>query len=257
MFSKDHLIIGGKEYKSRLILGTGKYRSLEVMRDSLEASGTEIVTVALRRVDLNEKKGLLEYIDLKKYKILPNTAGCYHAEEAIRYARLGREVGMSNLVKLEVIGDQKTLYPDNEETIKAARVLVDEGFEVLPYITDDLIVSKKLEKVGCVGVMPLGSAIGSGQGIKNRERIRIIVAEVGIPVIVDAGVGTASDVAIAMELGCDGVLLNTAIAKAEDSVMMARAMKYGVEAGRLAYCAGRMEKREYGQASSPKKGILE
>ncbi len=255
---KDPFIIAGKELKSRLIVGTGKYRTFQEMEQAHEASGADLITVSVRRVDLNAKneESLLHYIDLKKYKLLPNTAGCYTAEEAIRYARLGREAGMSDLIKLEVIGSEKTLFPDNEATLEAAKVLVKEGFTVLPYTSDDPIMAKKLEDIGCAVIMPLAAPIGSGLGIRNPYNIKIILETVKVPVIVDAGVGTASDASIAMELGCDGILMNTGIAGAEDAVMMADAMKMAVKAGRLAYLAGRIPKKLYATASSPITGML-
>ncbi len=254
----DALIIAGKEFHSRLIVGTGKYETLEVMRQAHQASGTELVTVAVRRVDLSDRsqQSLLSCIDRDRIMLLPNTAGCYTAEEAIRYARLGREAGLSNWVKLEVIGDEKTLFPDNQELILATRTLVQEGFVVLPYTNDDPVVCKKLEEVGAAAVMPLGAPIGSGLGIQNPNNIRIILEQAKVPVIVDAGVGTASDAAIAMELGVDGVLMNTGIASAQDPVRMARAMKLAVECGRLAYRAGRIPKKLYAAASSPLEGML-
>jgi thiazole synthase len=223
------LKFAGKEFRSRLIVGTGKYPDYHVMQKALEASGAEIVTVAVRRVNLDRtQESLLDYIDLKRYTLLPNTAGCYTAVEAIKYARLAREVGMSEMVKLEVIGDQRTLFPDNEELLKATRVLVNEGFIVLPYTNDDPVMAKKLAEAGASAVMPLGAPIGSGLGIRNPHNILIILQTVQIPVIVDAGVGTASDAAIAMELGCDGVLMNTGIAGAKDPVVMAEAMRKAV-----------------------------
>ncbi|MDA2929217.1 thiazole synthase [Acidobacteria bacterium AH-259-O06] len=254
----DNLLIVGREFRSRLIVGTGKYESFEIMRQALEASGAEIVTVAVRRVNLTDKsKGsLLDYIDQEKFTVLPNTAGCYTAKDAIRYARLGREAGLSDLVKLEVIGDKRTLFPDNEALLEATRVLVKEGFIVLPYTNDDSVVCKKLEDVGAAAVMPLGAPIGSGLGVQNPNNIRIILESVSIPVIVDAGVGTASDATIAMELGVDGVLMNTGIAGAKDPVSMAKAMKLAVESGRLAFLAGRMPKKLYATASSPLEGML-
>ena len=255
----DKLILAGKEYRSRLLVGTGKYKTFQEMEKALEVSGAELVTVAVRRVDLNAKSedSLLHYIDLNKYKLLPNTAGCYTAEEAIRYSRLAREAGMSDLVKLEVIGDEKTLFPDNEATIEAAKVLVKEGFTILPYITDDVIVAKKLEDIGCAAVMPLAAPIGSGLGIRNPYNIKIIMESVKCPVIVDAGVGTASDASLVMELGCDGVLMNTGIAGADDPIMMAEAMNYAVKSGRLAYLSGRIPKKLYANASSPIEGMLD
>lgn len=254
----DNLLIVGREFRSRLIVGTGKYESFEIMRQALEASGAEIVTVAVRRVNLTDKskESLLDYIDQEKFTVLPNTAGCYTAKDAIRYARLGREAGLSDLVKLEVIGDKRTLFPDNEALLEASRVLVKEGFIVLPYTNDDSVVCKKLEDVGAAAVMPLGAPIGSGLGVQNPNNIRIILESVSIPVIVDAGVGTASDATIAMELGVDGVLMNTGIAGAKDPVSMAKAMKLAVESGRLAFLAGRMPKKLYATASSPLEEVL-
>ena len=255
--NKGVLRIGSSELRSRLILGTGKYSSPEVMEAALEASGTEMVTVAVRRVDLDRaKESLLDHIDPKKYILLPNTAGCYTREDAVRVARLGRAAGLSNLVKLEVIGDEKTLLPDTQALLEATKELVREGFIVMPYTNDDPIMAKRLEEAGAACVMPLAAPIGSGQGILNRLNIRFILEKVKIPVIVDAGVGTASDAAIAMELGADGVLMNTAIAAAKDPVKMAEAMKLAVRAGRLAYEAGRMEKRLHANASSPSAGML-
>jgi thiazole synthase len=252
------LVFGGKEFHSRLIVGTGKYPDYPTMQKALEASGAEIVTVAVRRVNLDRtQESLLDYIDLKKYTLLPNTAGCYTAEEAIQYARLAREVGMSEMVKLEVIGDQRTLFPDNEELLRATRVLVKEGFIVLPYTNDDPVMAKKLEDAGAAAVMPLGAPIGSGLGIRNPHNIVIILQTVRVPVIVDAGVGTASDAAVAMELGCDGVLMNTGIAGAKDPVMMADAMRKAVEAGRQAYLAGRIPKKSYATASTTMEGMIE
>src|SRR6186713_551022 len=238
----DSLILAGREFRSRLIVGTGKYPTLQVMREAHEASGADMVTVAVRRVDLKARgpESLLDHIDTDRMFILPNTAGCYNADEAIRTARLGREVGLSHWVKLEVIGDEKTLFPDNEALLEATRVLVKEGFVVLPYTTDDPVVCRKLEDAGAAAVMPLGAPIGSGLGIQNTNNIRIIREQSRVPVIVDAGVGTASDATFAMELGADGVLMNTAVALSADPVAMARAMKLGVEAGRLAYRAGRI-----------------
>jgi len=253
------LTIAGRTFQSRLILGTGKYADAETMVRSLEASGTEMVTVALRRVNLDElgKGSLIDSIDSQKYLLLPNTAGCYDADSAIRTARLGREVGGWNWVKLEVLGDQATLFPDNEELLKATRVLLDEGFVVLPYTNDDPIVCRKLQAMGCPAVMPLGAPIGSGMGIRNPANLRIIVEQAKVPVIVDAGVGTASDATLAMELGCDGVLMNSGIAGARDPVRMARAMKLAVEAGWLAAHAGRIPKKLYATASSPLNGLIE
>lgn len=255
----DTLVIGGIECRSRLIVGTGKYRDFEETRKVVEASGAEIVTVAVRRVNILDRTrdNLLDYLDPKTYKILPNTAGCYTVEEAVRTARLARAAGISDMVKLEVIGDQKTLFPDTAGLVEAAKILVKEGFIVLPYSNDDPVIAKKLEDVGCAAVMPLAAPIGSGLGIRNPYNIRIIREAVKVPVIVDAGVGTASDAAIAMELGCDGVLMNTGIAGAKDPLRMAEAMKYAVRAGRLAYKAGRMPKRLYATASSPLDEMIE
>jgi len=257
MVTQDPLRLGGREFRSRLIIGTGKYPDYATMQRAHEASGAQIVTVAVRRVNLDRtQESMLNYIDESRYTLLPNTAACYTAEDAIRYARLGREVGLSNWVKLEVIGDEKTLFPDTEGLLEATRVLVKEGFVVLPYTNDDVVVAKKLEDAGAAAVMPLGAPIGSGLGIRNPYNIRIILEAVKIPVIVDAGVGTASDAAIAMELGCDGVLMNTAIAGAKDPVLMAAAMRHAVEAGRLAYLAGRIPKKLYATASSPLEGMI-
>src|ERR1700694_4527528 len=255
----DTLIIAGREFRSRLIVGTGKYRSFQEMQRCHTASGAEMVTVAVRRVNLTDKskESLLDYIDRLKFFILPNTAACYTADEAIRTAMLAREVGLSNWVKLEVIGDQKTLFPDNEGLLEATRVLVKEGFAVLPYTNDDLVNARKLIDAGAAAVMPLGAPIGSGLGIQNTTNLRIMrEAITEVPLIVDAGVGTASDAAIAMELGFEGVLMNTAIAEAEDSEKMAEAMKLAVESGRLAHLAGRMAKKLYASASSPLVGVV-
>jgi thiazole synthase len=256
---KDPFVLAGKEYRSRLIVGTGKYRDFEETRRAVEACGAEIVTVAVRRVNVTDRaqENLLDYLDPAAITILPNTAGCSTAEDAIRTARLAREAGIGALVKLEVIGDSKTLFPDVPATIEAARVLVKEGFSVLPYVNDDPIACKKLEDVGCVAVMPLAAPIGSGLGIRNPYNIRIILESSMVPVIVDAGVGTASDAAIAMELGCDAVLMNTAIAGAKDPILMAEAMRQGVEAGRKAFLAGRIGKKLYATASSPLDGTIE
>ncbi len=248
----DRLRIGKWEFSSRLMVGTGKYSSNEVMKQALEASGTEVVTVAVRRVDLaNPQDTLLAHIDTTRYTILPNTADCYTVEEAVRTAHLAREALGTELVKLEVIGDRKTLFPDTRALLEAAKILLEEGFTVLPYTNDDPIVAQKLEELGCQAVMPLAAPIGSGLGIRNPYNIRIILETVSVPVIVDAGVGTASDAAIAMELGCDGVLMNTGIAGAKDPVKMARAMRLAVEAGRIAWLAGRIPKKLYATASSP------
>src|SRR6202795_223720 len=255
----DNLIIAGREFHSRLIVGTGKYRSFQEMARCHAASGAEMVTVAVRRVNLTDKskESLLDYIDRTKFFILPNTAACYTADDAIRTARLAREVGLSNWVKLEVIGDQKTLFPDNEGLLEATRVLVKEGFVGLPYTNDDVVNARKLVDAGAAAVMPLAAPIGSGLGIQNSTNLRILRETITeVPLIVDAGVGTASDAAIAMELGFDGVLMNTAIAEAEDSEKMAEAMKLAVEAGRLAHLAGRMPKKLYASASSPLSGMI-
>jgi len=254
----DTFTIAGKTFTSRLIVGTGKYSSHVVMANAHRASGTEMVTVAVRRVNLADrsKESLLDYIDTSRTSILPNTAGCYTVEDAVRTARLGREAGLSNWVKLEVIGDEKTLYPDNEALIEATRILVGEGFVVLPYTNDDPVACRKLEQAGAAAVMPLGAPIGSGLGIQNVNNIRIIREFSRIPVIVDAGVGTASDAAVAMELGADAVLMNTAIAGAQDPVAMAEAMKLAVQAGRLAYLAGRIPRKMYAAASSPIEGVI-
>ena len=254
----DTFSIAGKTFTSRLIVGTGKYSSPPVMVKAHEASGADMVTVAVRRVNISDrsKESLLDYIDTSKYFLLPNTAGCYTADDAIRTARLGREAGLSNWVKLEVIGDERTLFPDNEALLEATRALVREGFVVLPYTSDDPVVCRKLEDAGAAAVMPLGAPIGSGLGIQNLNNIRIIREFAHIPVIVDAGVGTASDAALAMELGADAVLMNTAIAGAQDPVAMAEAMKLAVRSGRLAFLAGRIPKKMYASASSPVEGVL-
>jgi thiazole synthase len=251
--------IAGREFRSRLIVGTGKYRSFQEMRRCHEASGAEMVTVAVRRVNLTDrsKESLIDYIDRDKIFILPNTAGCYTADDAIRTAMLAREVGLSNWVKLEVIGDEKTLFPDNFGLLEATRVLVKEGFVVLPYTNDDVVAARKLIDAGAAAVMPLAAPIGSGMGVQNPANLRILREQItSVPMIVDAGVGTASDAAIAMELGADGILMNTAIAAAEDSEKMASAMKLAVEAGRLAYESGRMPKKLYAAASSPLAGVV-
>src|ERR1700728_2858738 len=255
----DELVIAGRAFRSRLIVGTGKYRSLQEMTRAHVASGADMVTVAVRRVNLTDrtKESLLDYIDREKIFILSNTAGCYNADEAIRTARLGREVGLSNWVKLEVIGDQQTFFPDNEGLVEATRVLAREGFVVLPYPNDDLVNARKLIDAGAAAVMPLGAPIGSGLGIQNATNLRILRETITqVPLILDAGVGTASDAAIAMELGFEGVLMNTAIAEAEESEKMAEAMKLAVQAGRLAYLAGRMPKKLYASASSPLAGVV-
>ena len=255
----DKLIIAGREFNSRLIIGTGKYRTNEQMVDAFNRSGAEMITVAVRRVNITDRSqpSLLDFIDLKRFAILPNTAGCYSTEEAVRTARLAREVGLSDWVKIEVIGDQKTLFPDNEATLEATKILVKEGFTVLPYFTDDLIMAKKLIDAGAAAVMPLAAPIGSGLGIQNPNNLRIMREEItAVPIIVDAGVGTASDACLAMELGVDGLLMNTAIAEAEDPGSMADAMKLAVQSGRLAYLSGRMPKRLYASASSPLSGVV-
>ena len=260
MKKNDILRVGKFEFKSRLCVGTGKYATFPLMKEALEASGADCVTVAVRRVNLTDKskESLLDYIDTKKYKILPNTAGCYSVEEAVRTARLAREVGLSEMIKLEVIGDEKTLYPDLSGLIEATKILVKEGFTVLPYTSDDLVTALRLEDAGAACVMPLGAPIGSGLGITNPMNIQIIISRMKVPVIVDAGVGTASDVAVAMELGADGVLLNTGIALAKDPVGMAKAMKLACEAGRISYLSGRIPKKYFSaSASSPTEGKIE
>ena len=254
----DSLIIAGRQFRSRLIVGTGKYKSGQETARAIEASGAEMVTVAVRRVNLDRgKESLLDFIDPDKYFLLPNTAGCYTADEAIRTARLAREVGLSDWVKVEVIGDQKTLYPDVQATVEATRILVKEGFIVLPYTSDDPVVARRLLDAGASAIMPLGAPIGSGMGIQNAANIQILHELVtDVPLVVDAGVGTASDAAIAMELGADAVLMNSGIAHADDPVLMAEAMKHAVQAGRLAYLAGRMPKKLYATASSPLQGVV-
>lgn len=256
--NNDILEVGGKKFRSRLLVGTGKYPTFKIMAQAIERSGAEIVTVAIRRVNLTDRtqESLLDHIDTKKYTILPNTAGCFNVDEAVRTARLGREVGLSNMVKLEVIGDPKTLFPDTEGLIEATKILVKEGFIVMPYTNDDIIAARKLVDAGAACIMPLAAPIGSGQGILNRNNIIIIRELINIPIIVDAGVGTASDAAIAMELGVDGVLMNTAIAGAKDPVLMAEAMRQAVEAGRKAFMAGRIPKKLYANASSPIEGKI-
>ena len=256
----DSFTVAGKRYRSRLLLGTGKYKDMDETRRAVEASGAEIITVAVRRSNLGQKKdepNLLDVLPPAKYTILPNTAGCYTAEDAVRTCRLGRELLDGHaLVKLEVLGDEKTLYPDVTQTLKAAETLIKEGFQVMVYTTDDPLVAKRLEDMGCVAVMPLGAPIGSGLGIRNPYNILTIVENARVPILVDAGVGTASDAAIAMELGCDGVLMNTAVALAKDPVLMASAMKKAVEAGREAYLAGRIPKKRFASASSPLDGMF-
>ena len=256
--ASDQLIIAGKTFQSRLIIGTGKYPSNAVMAKAHEASGADMVTVAVRRVNISDrtKESLLDYIDTSKMFLLPNTAGCYSADEAVRTARLCREAGLSNWVKLEVIGDERTLFPDNEQLVEATRILVRDGFVVLPYTTDDPVVCRKLEDAGASAVMPLGAPIGSGLGIQNPNNIRIIREFSRVPVIVDAGVGTASDATFAMELGADAVLMNTAIAGAQDPASMAESMKLAVRAGRLACLAGRIPRKMYATASSPAEGVV-
>ncbi len=255
---EDTFEIAGRRFRSRLIVGTGKYKDFAETRDAIVASGAEIVTVAVRRVNVTDpgQPMLMDYVDPKKYTYLPNTAGCYTAEDALRTLRLAREAGGWDLVKLEVLGDQKTLYPQMIETLAATEVLIKEGFQVMVYCSDDPIMAKRLEELGCVAIMPLAAPIGSGLGVQNAINIRLIVEQISVPVLVDAGVGTASDASVAMELGCDGVLMNSAIAEAKDPVKMARAMKLAVEAGRLAYLAGRMGKKLYADPSSPLAGLI-
>jgi thiazole synthase len=254
----DALVIGGRRFKSRLLVGTGKFATIEQGREAILRSGADIVTVALRRVDLTPgKPNVLETIDRKRHLLMPNTAGCYTAEEAVRTCRLARELGMDDMVKLEVIGDQRTLFPDGAATLEAAKILVKEGFTVLPYCTDDPVLALKLADVGCAAVMPLAAPIGSGLGIRNPYNLRIILEQAKVPIIVDAGVGTASDAAVALELGCDGVLMNTAIAGARDPLMMAEAMRDAVIAGRKAFRAGRIPRKLYASASSPLDGLIE
>ncbi|MBL8667264.1 MAG: sulfur carrier protein ThiS [Rhodospirillales bacterium] len=254
----DPLVVAGISYHSRLLVGTGKYKDFEETARAIEASGAEIVTVAVRRVNIIDRNQpmLVDYVDPRRYTYLPNTAGCYTAADAVRTLRLAREAGGWDLVKLEVLGDQKTLYPNMVETLAAAETLVGEGFKVMVYCSDDPILARRLEELGCVAIMPLAAPIGSGLGVQNPVGIRLIIEQAKVPVLVDAGVGTASDAAVAMELGCDGVLMNTAIAEAKDPVRMARAMRLAVEAGRLAYRAGRMPKKRYADASSPLAGLI-
>ncbi len=258
LLKNDKLVIGDREFTSRLIVGSGKYKDFQQTKEATEAAEAEIITVAVRRVNITDpnKPNLLDYIDTSKIMILPNTAGCYTAEEAVLTAKLAREALGHGFVKLEVIGDEKTLYPDMMETLKAAEILVKEGFTVLPYTTDDPVMAKRFEEIGCAAVMPLAAPIGSGLGLQNPYNILFIKEAVSVPVIVDAGIGTASDAAIVMELGVDGVLMNTAIAGAKDPIKMAIAMKYAVRAGRLAYLAGRIPKKMYASASSPIEGII-
>ena len=256
MSMNDAFTLAGREYRSRLIVGTGKYRSFEETRRAVEASGAEIVTVAVRRVSLpGSGQSILDFVDPKRYTLLPNTAGCYTADEAVRTAYLAREAGLGDLVKLEVIGDARTLFPDVQGLLEATKTLAREGFTVLPYTNDDPVLARRLQDAGAAAVMPLGAPIGSGLGIRNPYNIKIILEGVTVPVIVDAGVGTASDAAVAMELGCDGVLMNTAIAGSKDPVAMATAMRLAVEAGRLAFKAGRIPKKLYATASSPLEGV--
>ena len=255
---EDFFSVANKRFKSRLIVGTGKYKDFEETANADKASGADIVTVAVRRVNIldKEKPLLMDYLDPKTITYLPNTAGCYTSEDALRTLRLAREIGGWRLVKLEVLGDKKTLYPNMIETIKSTKILAKEGFEVMVYCTDDPILSKKLEDAGACAIMPLAAPIGSGIGIQNKTNISLIKEQSSVPVIVDAGVGTASDATIAMELGCDGVLVNTAIAEAKNPVLMAEAMKFAVISGRLAYKAKRMKKRKYGSASSPEENLI-
>ena len=255
---KDDFVIDKKKLTSRLIVGTGKYKSFQQTAEAIKASGTDIVTVAVRRVNITDKKepALMDYIDPKKITYLPNTAGCFNSRDALRTLRLAREMGGWKLVKLEVLGNKKTLYPNMIETIESTEVLVKEGFKVMVYCTDDPIMAKKLEDVGASSIMPLAAPIGSGLGIQNKINIKIIKEQSKVPVIVDAGVGEASDATIAMELGCDGVLINSAIAEAKNPILMAEAMKFAVMAGRKSYLAGRMKKRQFGNPSSPKKNII-
>jgi thiazole synthase len=255
---KDNFIIRGIEFKSRFWIGTGKYKDFEETARVIEASGADVVTVAVRRVNIIDRNSpnLLDFIDPGKYKILPNTAGCYNVEDAVRYSRLAREAGVSDMIKLEVIGDEKTLFPDTIGLLKATEILAKEGFIVFPYTNDDPIMAKRLEDAGAAAVMPLGAPIGSGLGIRNPYNLKIILESAKVPVIVDAGVGIASDAAVAMELGCDAVLINTAVAGAKEPVLMAEAIKYAVWAGRLAYKAGRIPKKLYATASSPIEGML-
>lgn len=256
-FRDEPLRFGGREFRSRLIVGSSKYPDPGTMQEAWKASGAEVITVAIRRMNLATGGSLLDYIDLSRYTLLPNTAGCYTSEEATKTALIAREMGLSDMIKLEVIGDEKTLFPDTAALIEATKTLVKEGFIVLPYTNDDPIVAKKLEDAGAAAVMPLGAPIGSGLGIRNPYNIKIILETVRVPVIVDAGVGTASDAAIAMELGCEGVLMNTGIAAAKDPVIMATAMRHAIEAGRRAYVAGRIPKKLYASASTPLEGMPE
>lgn len=258
MVEDKPLVIAGRTFRSRLIIGTGKYSSYALNAEALKASGAEMVTVAIRRVNLTDpdKEKLVDFIDPKEYTYLPNTAGCFTAEDAIRTLRLAREAGGWSLVKLEVLGNKKTLYPNMIETLRATELLINDGFQVMVYCSDDPLMAKRLEELGACAIMPLAAPIGSGLGVQNPVGIRMIIEDAKVPVIVDAGVGTASDAAIAMELGCDGVLMNTAIAEAKDPVVMAGAMKHAVQAGRLAYLAGRMPKKTYADPSSPLSGLI-
>jgi thiazole synthase len=258
MAALDTFTLAGRTFRSRLIIGTGKYASFAQTRQAADAAGAEVVTVAVRRVNITDpgKENLLDFLPLDRFTILPNTAGCYTAEDAVRTCRLAREAGVGKLVKLEVIGDEKTLFPDVPATIEAAKILVKDGFDVLPYVTDDPVACKRLEELGCAAVMPLAAPIGSGLGIRNPYNLRIIIEQSHVPVIVDAGVGTASHAAEALELGCDAVLMNTAIAGAKDPILMAEAMRLGVEAGRKAFLAGRIPAKLYATASSPLEGLL-
>ncbi len=255
---KDHFTLSGKNYNSRLLVGTGKYKDLQETARAIEASGAEIVTVAVRRVNISEKNQpmLQDYLDPKKYTYLPNTAGCFTTEDAVRTLRLAREAGDWNLVKLEVLADQKTLYPNVIETVKAAEILVKDGFEVMAYTSDDPIIAKQLEEIGCCAIMPLGAPIGSGLGIQNPLNIRFIIEQSKVPVLVDAGVGVPSEAAQAMEMGCEAVLVNTAIAEAKNPILMAEAMKLAVESGRKAFLAGRMPRKNFGDPSSPVSGLI-
>jgi thiazole synthase len=254
--AEDPLVLGGHSFRSRLLVGTGKYASFALMKEALERSGAELVTVAVRRINLDRSsESMLDYIDTRRFTLLPNTAGCYTADDAIRTAYLGREAGLSDWIKLEVIGNEKTLFPDTEALLSATKTLVKDGFTVLPYTNDDPVMARKLQDAGAAAVMPLGAPIGSGMGIQNPANIRIILESISVPVVVDAGVGTASDASIAMELGCDAVLMNTGIAGAQDAAAMAEAMKLAVQAGRIAYKAGRIAKKLYASASSPLQGI--
>ncbi len=258
MIKSDKLIVAGQEFNSRLLVGTGKYKDFQETKDAIEASGADIVTVALRRVNVEKKDEpmLQDYVDPKKYTYLPNTAGCFTAQDAVRTLRLAKAAGGWNLVKLEVLSDEKTLYPKVVETIKAAELLIKDGFEVMVYTSDDPIVARELEDVGCCAIMPLAAPIGSGLGIQNKLNIEFIIEQSKVPVLVDAGVGTPSDAALAMEMGCDGVLMNTAIAKAKNPILMATAMKQAIEAGRNAFLAGPMAKKRFASASSPKEGMI-